>query len=386
MEATRRRRSDAGSRFVLLTPVGRSALASWRLDGQGATRAVESCFEGRSRSEDPATWPVGPVRFGTWHLGGGAREEVVVVRVAPHAYELHSHGGSAVVRAVQATFEEAGCVEDDSADSAFPGVGPASRQAWRDLPGVTTPTCAAILLAQAKGALDRALDEVAAALDARDPRRAGDLVSRLIASFRLGRHVLEPFRLQLAGPANAGKSSLFNRWLGYERAITHGEPGTTRDILEAEMVCRGFPVTLMDGAGLRDSSSDRLEQEGVHRVIRQAEEADLIIWIVDGTSSMVLAELPEWVKRRPHLAVVNKADLGISSRWPAEWMRVSVRTGVGIETLWKRVEEMLVGEGLPAEGPVVWRRDQEACLRGVQRALSAGDLAQAERALRSTTP
>ena len=386
MEATRRRLSGAGSRFVLLTPVGRSALASWRLEGPGATRAVGSHFKGRSRSEDPATWAVGTVRFGTWHLALGKCEEVVVVRVGPHAYEVHGHGGSAVARAVQATFEEAGCVEDDSADPAFPVVGPASRQAWRDLPNVTTPTCAGILLAQAKGALDRALDEVAAALDARDPSRASDLVSRLIASFRLGRHVLEPFRLQLAGPANAGKSSLFNRWLGYERAITHGEPGTTRDILEAEMVCRGFPVMLIDGAGLHDSGSDRLEQEGVHRVIRQAEEADLIIWMVDGMCPMATADLPEWVKRRPHIVVVNKADLEISQAWPADWIRVSVRTGVGIETLWVRVEEMLVGDGLPAEGPVVWRRDQEECLRGVQRALSAGDLAQAERELWSTTP
>ena len=384
MEATRRRSSGAGSRYFLLTPVGRSALASWRLEGPGATRAVGCRFKGRTRSEDPATWPADTVRFGTWHLGGGAREEVIVARVGPHAYEVHGHGGSAVARAVQATFEEAGCVEDDSADAAFPVVGPASRQAWRDLPSVTTPTCAGILLAQARGALDWALDEVAAALDARDQRRASDLVSRLITSFRLGRHVLEPFRLQLAGLANAGKSSLFNRWLGYERAITHGEPGTTRDILEAEMVCRGFPVMLIDGAGLHDSGSDRLEQEGVHRVIRQAEQADLIIWMVDGMCPMATADLPEWVKRRPHLAVVNKADLEISARWPADWMRVSARTGVGVETLWMRVEEMLVGEGLPAEGPVVWRRDQEERLRGVQRALSVGDLAQAERALRST--
>ena len=227
---------------------------------------------------------------------------------------------------------------------------------------------------------------MAAALDARDQRRASDLASRLIASFRLGRHVLEPFRLQLAGPANAGKSSLFNRWLGYERAITHGEPGTTRDVLEAEMVCRGFPLTLMDGAGLHDPGSDRIEQEGIQRVIRQAEHADLIIWMVDGMCSMATAELPEWARRRPHLAVVNKADLEISQAWPADWMHVSVRTGVGIEALWKRVEKMLVGDGLPGGGPVVWRRDQEERLRGVQRALGTGDLGQAERELRAIEP
>ena len=208
----------------------------------------------------------------------------------------------------------------------------------------------------------------------------------MIASFRLGRHVLEPFRLQLAGPANAGKSSLFNRWLGYERAITHGEPGTTRDILEAEMVCRGFPVVLIDGAGLHDSGSDRLEQEGVHRVIRQAEEADLIIWMVDGMCPMATADLPEWVKRRPHIAVVNKADLEVSHGWPAGWVRVSVRTGTGLEALWRRVEELLVGDGLPADGPVVWRRDQEGSLKKVERALSTGDSAQAVRELRAILP
>ncbi len=378
--------SDVRSTFVLLTPVGRAALASWRLEGPAATRAIGDHFEGRSPSGDPAEWPVDRVKFGAWRLAGGTREEVIVVRVGPHAYELHGHGGLAVARAVQETLEKAGCVEDDSSDPAFPVVGPTSRQAWRDLPSVTTPTCAGILLAQAKGALDRALDEVAAALDASDQGRANELVNRLIASFPLGRHVLEPFGLQWSGPANAGKSSLFNRWLGYERAITHGEPGTTRDLLEAEVVCRGFPLTLVDGAGLRDSGSDRLERAGIRRVMRQAEHADLILWIVDGSDSTSTAELPEWVRRRPHLCVVNKADLGILSRWPADWMRVSVRTGMGIETLWRRVAETLVGEGLPAEGPVVWRRDQEECLKKAQRALSTGDSAQAARELRAILP
>ena len=378
--------SDARSSFVLLTPVGRSALASWRLEGPGATRAISDHFEGRSRSDDPATWALNAIRFGRWRLDGDVREEVVVVRVGPHVFELHGHGGAATVRAVQATLQKAGCVEGEPADAAFRVVGPTSRQAWHDLPNATTPTCAGILLAQAKGALDRALDEVAVALDAKDHRRASDRLSRLIASFRLGRHVLEPFRLQLAGPANAGKSSLFNRWLGYERAITHGEPGTTRDLLEAEMVCRGFPVTLIDGAGLHDSGSDRLEQEGVHRVIRQAEHADLIIWIVDGSSPKAMAELPQWVRRRPHIAVVNKTDLEVSQGWPADWMRVSVRTGTGLEALWRRVEEMLVGDGLPAGGPVVWRRDQEEFLKKAQRALSTGDSAQAARELRAILP
>ncbi len=378
--------SDARSSFVLLTPVGRSALASWRMGGPGATRAIRDHFEGRSRSDDPATWALNAIKFGRWRLDGDVREEVVVVRVGPQVFELHSHGGSAVVRAIQATLEDAGCVEDDSADAAFPVGGPTSRQAWHDLPNAITPTCAGILLAQAKGALDRAVDEVAEALDVGDHRWASNLVSRLIASFRLGRHVLEPFRLQLAGPANAGKSSLFNRWLGYERAITHGEPGTTRDILEAGMVCRGFPLTLVDGAGLHDPGSDLLEQEGIRRVIRRAALADLIIWIVDGSDPMAMAELPEWVRRRPHLAVVNKTDLVVSQGWPAEWMRVSVRTGGGLEALWRRVEELLVGDGLPIDRPVVWRRDQEECLKNVQRALNTGDLAQAARELRAILP
>ena len=145
-------------------------------------------------------------------------------------------------------------------------------------------------------------------------------------------------------------------------------------------------MTLVDGAGLHDPGSDLLEQEGIRRVIRRAALADLIIWIVDGSDPMAMAELPEWVRRRPHLAVVNKTDLVVSQGWPAEWMRVSVRTGGGLEALWRRVEELLVGDGLPIDGPVVWRRDQEECLKNVQRALNTGDLAQAARELRAILP
>ena len=77
-----------------------------------------------------------------------------------------------------------------------------------------------------------------------------------------GRHLLTPFDVVLAGPANVGKSSLINALVGYNRAIVYDAPGTTRDVITAETAIDGWPVTLSDTAGLRDSD-DPLEMAGV---------------------------------------------------------------------------------------------------------------------------
>src|SRR6187401_2502127 len=95
-----------------------------------------------------------------------------------------------------------------------------------------------------------------------------------------GERLREGLRVAIAGPPNAGKSTLFNRLARREAAIVSPFPGTTRDVLEIHLDLGGYPVTVLDTAGIRDTT-DPLEQEGMRRAKERAAEADLVLWIQD---------------------------------------------------------------------------------------------------------
>jgi tRNA modification GTPase len=98
-----------------------------------------------------------------------------------------------------------------------------------------------------------------------------------------GERLREGLRVAIAGPPNAGKSTLFNRLARREVAIVSPFPGTTRDVLEVHLDLGGYPVTVLDTAGIRESE-DPVEREGVRRASEQAAGADLVLWVVDATS------------------------------------------------------------------------------------------------------
>ena len=98
-----------------------------------------------------------------------------------------------------------------------------------------------------------------------------------------GERLREGLRVAIAGPPNAGKSTLFNRLARREAAIVSPFPGTTRDVLELHLDLGGFPVTVLDTAGIR-ATDDPVEQEGVRRASEQAARADLVLWVEDATA------------------------------------------------------------------------------------------------------
>src|SRR5262247_1426491 len=97
-----------------------------------------------------------------------------------------------------------------------------------------------------------------------------------------GERLREGLRVAIAGPPNAGKSTLFNRLARREAAIVSPFPGTTRDVLEVHLDLGGYPVTVLDTAGIRETE-DPIEREGVRRANEQAASADLVLWLADGT-------------------------------------------------------------------------------------------------------
>jgi tRNA modification GTPase len=137
-----------------------------------------------------------------------------------------------------------------------------------------------------------------------------DEIARSLADQRRGERLREGLVVAIAGPPNAGKSSLLNRIARREAAIVSPFAGTTRDVIEVHLDLDGYPVTLLDTAGIRDSG-DPVEQEGIRRARERVAGADLVLWIMDAATSgeiavdAIASEFPSNTK----WLVWNKIDL-----------------------------------------------------------------------------
>ena len=225
-------------------------------------------------------------------------------------------------------------------------------------------------------------DDVPSDLMARSLERIrplADEISRAMAG--QGERLREGLRVAIAGPPNAGKSTLFNRLARREAAIVSPFPGTTRDVLELHLDLGGYPVTMLDTAGIRDTS-DPVEREGVRRASVQASGADLVLWVLDATglearSTQVPAAA--WV-------VVNKMDLAglkekesIESRFINEKSVhfISSATGAGVAELVSAIASF-AELFFTREAALVTRERQRAHLRETLVALQGAQQAAQE--------
>jgi tRNA modification GTPase len=205
-------------------------------------------------------------------------------------------------------------------------------------------------------------------------RAVAEQIGLLIAAHGRARPFREGAMAVLAGPVNAGKSSLLNALIGRERAIVCAVPGTTRDFLEEQLDLDGLPVRLVDTAGLR-ATDDPVEREGVARCQRLVEEGRVVLLVLDGTRDFDPASLtgecgPVPLDPGRVLGVVNKADLPQASVDPyerlaqagIEALRVSARTGQGLEELCARLRgRLLAGSDAPPDSEPV-PNDRECAL------------------------
>lgn len=332
-----------------LTPAGRGAIATIGVRGPAALAAVEQHFAPH-QPRPLRDYPVNRIVFGRWTSRWG-EEELVVCRTAEDTVEIHCHGGTAATSAILAALASHGCLEV-SADEWIECSQPpsAARQALLALPDARTERTAAILLDQARGALDRAVANV------RDELRAGRLeaarsnLARLAQLSRLGRHLTTPFRVAIVGRPNVGKSSLINALLGYERSIVFDQPGTTRDVVTATTAFDGWPVELRDTAGLR-AAGDAIEAEGIARAEAEMRQAEAVVWVRDATSP---DHDPSPAEEARVIIAWNKCDLAAA---PAGALSISARTGAGLDRLQQEVLARLCphspapGEGVPFTMP-----------------------------------
>ena len=189
-------------------------------------------------------------------------------------------------------------------------------------------------------------------------------LERLLATADAGRFAMRGARMAIVGRPNAGKSSLLNALLGYERAIVADAPGTTRDYLEAPLELGRVSVTAVDTAGLR-ATEDAVEAHGVQRSRQLAAAADVVVALVDGARPLDPEdrELVGALDRDRTIWVASKADR--PRAWDDRDLGVSVRpvssaTGAGLDELRRDLEARLLGDAAGEETWVTSERQAEA--------------------------
>ena len=332
--------NESDTIFAQASGVGRAAVAVFRVSGPLCAAALDSLAPG-------ATFPYRTAVLKTLRdpISGAPLDRALVVRfVAPRSFtgeevvELHVTGGRAVpaalARALQALpgmrLAEPGefawraflngkmdlSEAEGLADLVEAETEAQRRQAQSIAGGALKRECEAI-----RGLLLDAMATIEAQLDFSDVEDAGDLTSasirqaarlaadqidRALATAKSAERLRAGFVVVIAGPPNVGKSTLMNAIAGRDVAITSPFAGTTRDPIEVAIDLKGYPVILVDTAGIR-KSADPIEREGVRRALERGENADLTLWLDDGRPSE--ASTP----RGPTLRVRTKCDLRESS-------------------------------------------------------------------------
>ncbi len=323
------------TRVTVLTPPGTGAIATIRVTGVAAWGVATAMF----RPANGTKLPNVPSRQRVWfgHLGDGIGDEVVlaVKEIDPEpVLEIHCHGGRRVVAWIVEQLQSARCV---------------SRQTeietpWDVLAKARTVRTASILLEQCQGAFSLAIQAIIDAIQAGDISLARQRIARILGFAELGRHLVEPWKVVVAGAPNAGKSSLMNALAGYTRSVVSPVPGTTRDIVSASLAFDGWPISLSDTAGLR-IATESLEASGVEVARRFLCDADLIVWLLDSTEVEPVWPTDDVVSSTKLLLIKSKIDLPAAA-WVSttshDVLAISTITGDGIDTLIAQIVARLV--------------------------------------------
>ena len=374
------------------TPMGRSALAIVRLDGPESGRILTEL----SREALPEVRRAVFTRLwtpdGKTGTDASLLDECVAVHyAAPHSFtgndlvELTLHGNPLLVDLVLEACVQLG------ARLAEPGelseravlngkIDLVQAESIADLINARTALQAKLSLSNLEGVLSRravairqtlleVISRLEAALDfseegyefiTRDEAagRIGDAlreVSAILETWRRGRATTTGLSAVILGRPNAGKSTLLNLLVGSERAIVTPIPGTTRDIVRETIEIGGLPVTLADTAGLR-ASRDVVEGIGIERARQAAQQADLILYLVDSTQGLTEEDRAELAGLDNVLLVHTKADLAES----AEGLAISAVTGAGVDELLARLDALVRDLFVAPEGSLVNERQRAA--------------------------
>lgn len=392
---------------AISTPVGEGAIALIRISGEDAIGIADRIYRGRGK---PSEFPSHTQRLGEIFAADRLVDQVMLsVHRAPASYtgedlvEISCHGGTLVTaRVLEASFQAGarsarpgefseraflnGKMDLTQAEAVMDLIRAQSdlalRSANEQLEGRLGSEIRAIraqlieMLAHVEAAIDFPEEDIA-------PDEGGKLRTRLdsvrqkmrdlLATAEQGRILREGVRAVIYGPTNAGKSSLLNRLLGYDRAIVSEMPGTTRDTIEEVINLRGIPIRLLDTAGLRDSK-DELEREGIARTERSLATADLLLHVLDRH-----APKPVGFNKRStdqiEIVLLNKKDLPEHPDWKQyDALRICCVEENGLLGLEEAIFARISGNHLRPESALAINVRHRDCLR---RALDSCELAHA---------
>jgi tRNA modification GTPase len=406
LEAGVNRSIVAGETIAAIsTAAGEAAIALIRISGKDAIEVADKVFRGKQRPSDLASQ--------TQHLGEIVENGAIIDQVmlaahrAPASYtgedliEISCHGGALVTAKVLETCLRAG------ARGARPGefteraylngkIDLTQAEAVIDLIRAQTDLALRSATEQLAGRLgdefrnlrQRLIDIIAhveASMDFPEEGISPDDVAticdrleslrneidKLLATAETGRILHEGLRVVIFGATNAGKSSLLNRMLGFDRAIVSEMHGTTRDSIEERINLRGIALRLFDTAGLR-APENLVEREGMERTQRTLETADLRLRIVDASASRP----GDFAMNPDELLILNKSDLPEHADWSSiDAIRISCKTSAGLPKLADEIYRRIGGAKLNAESPLAINARHRDQLRrasdAIARALAA---------------
>lgn len=389
------------------TPLGEGGIGVVRLSGSDAEKYLQRLFRPSRGSFPLKSHRLYHGHFFSWD-GRILDEVLAVIMREPRSYtredvvEIHSHGAPYVVKKISESFVRVG------ARMAFPGeftqraflhgrLDLSRAEAVIDLIRARSEKSVSVALQQLQGGLGRSIMEIRENLSDLLALIEADLdfpeeevpslhmegvrentcsalqkIGKLSDSFEFGRIAREGLGIILVGRPNVGKSSLLNALLGEDRAIVSEIPGTTRDTIEEGWSLEGFPLRLIDTAGIHNSH-DPLETEGMRRTQEKIQSADLLLLVVDGSREPGDDDFQALAvcSGKPTLLILNKSDLGTAGMPPIfsdlPFVSVSARTGGGLEQLKRMVIDHVAGdhERFEAEDSTILssRRHWESLLR-----------------------
>lgn len=405
---------------AISTPPGRGGIGVVRLSGPAALEIAAGIFQSESRASLDA-----PNRAQFGHIldqttGEQVDEAILTYFKAPHSYtgeetvELSCHGSPVVLSRVLEMAIESGARIAEPGEFTFRAffnkrIDLAQAQAVRDVINAQTEYQARVATRQLEGALSKRLSPIKDALveiivhlessvdfveEDISPETASALTVKLVriieglneieGSFSFGRFVKEGFDLVIVGRPNVGKSSVFNRLVGSDRAIVTALPGTTRDALYETTSISGVPVRLIDTAGIRETR-DIVESIGIERSRAAIADANISLLVLDASEPLTDDDikLMDQVPGERRIIVFNKIDLMgnlkpgfLEPSEPSEVIPISALTGEGFDQLTKEIFTRLSGDkGAERDDVMITDARQHAAVKkSLEQLSSARDL------------
>jgi tRNA modification GTPase len=397
--------STADTIVAIATPPGRGGIGIVRISGPEAQRIAQDLTD-----RDQALQP----RHATFTKVREIDHAIVTLFPSPNSYtgddvvEISAHGSPVVLTAIVDAAVVCGARLAEPGEftlRAFVNgrIDLPQAEAVADLVDASTPLQARAAfdqlngtLTETIGAIDRSLFDLIARLeasvdfpedgyhfvDASELATAIDAIrgrtTALLCSARRGRLIRDGLTIAIVGKPNVGKSSIFNALVGSRRAIVTDVPGTTRDLVSETVDLEGLRVTLVDTAGLRETS-DIVESEGVSRSVGAAGISDLVLMVCDLSDPSTLDDLSNVVSgfsptgNAKTLLVANKADL--RRTWSKDdAVEVSATTGSGLDQLRRRIVRALDVD-LAADRPAITNVRHIALVEQADRALHRARMA-----------